>query len=766
MASNASGAVAAVGAEQLLRESSGSSGLGYRIAELRSTDPIVFIPLLVLALLWPLVQLRSASKHLKRASSDRGDDLTTPAQAAAGAQEKATGFLLPSLVHHARFLPARSRHQFRYDTLYLALELNALEAGKQDIGGRLFRWNGRLTSSGRFAQSSAATLAPAKRCVTGIHPDDYLRLAFPQLEAEASVSSEAASRKELVSSSILLKLAYELREHDAISVGPQDLDRPIDSFVQEVGEVWAVTMPAFLGFHGINPLTIYYVYEKAAASPRGPLKTIVLEVHNTFAERHVYVLPTARASSSSAGASHREDAPEKRRAGYDHQWTFPRAFHVSPFNDRGGYYQLCIRDLFGPHSVAGKPELDVRLILLVHPDQDGQAEEKPDAPVAESKLRKKLLATLACHSLGAASASGRPGPQAMTPANMVKALVKQPFTLFLTFPRILWEAGKLHFRKRLDAFARPDMQEGAGGHAQGAAEWDGTGWPPSLNPTEASAAQLEKDGGILWTAPSHTERLFERRLCAFARRRVQLDPSLRIRVEFADRSQPPIDIAGEHCGASGERGGAAPALVIFTRSYSFFTDMLLHPDAGTAHLLGAVTARRWGVSDVAALVRFFQPLQGSGALSAAAGTSKSVTKSQAVRIDYARWALQCARSEQEPQLDASISRDFEALIDKMRGTPHWADSALDSVGDGTVEVEASPSDSSLSWALWQGLLAGKAEKWVFEKLGARYVKDTEPWLELRRALLRKQDGAVETQQQQRERTTKASYDRRLGSAVR
>ena len=61
---------------------------------------------------------------------------------------------------------------------------------------------------------------------------------------------------------------------------------------------------------------------------------------------------------------------------------------------------------------------------------------------------------------------------------------------------------------------------------------------------------------------------------------------------------------------------------------------------------------------------------------------------------------------------------------------HWSDS----VEPSGSQSEESPTDRSLSWALWQLLIAAKAEKWVFEKIGARYVVGTEPWLELQRAL--------------------------------
>jgi DUF1365 family protein len=42
----------------------------------------------------------------------------------------------------------------------------------------------------------------------------------------------------------------------------------------KLGEVWMMTMPSFIGFEGINPLTVYFCYEEGKTSVWG----IVLEV--------------------------------------------------------------------------------------------------------------------------------------------------------------------------------------------------------------------------------------------------------------------------------------------------------------------------------------------------------------------------------------------------------------------------------------------------------------------------------------------------------
>ncbi|HEY1158506.1 MAG TPA: DUF1365 domain-containing protein [Arthrobacter sp.] len=62
-----------------------------------------------------------------------------------------------------------------------------------------------------------------------------------------------------------------------------------------------------------NPLTLFWCYRS-----NGDLQCVVAEVHNTYGERHCYLLrtdPTGRAS-------------------------VPKAFYVSPFNDVDGQYRM------------------------------------------------------------------------------------------------------------------------------------------------------------------------------------------------------------------------------------------------------------------------------------------------------------------------------------------------------------------------------------------------------------------------------------------
>ncbi|WP_045836350.1 DUF1365 domain-containing protein [Hyphomicrobium sp. 99] len=58
------------------------------------------------------------------------------------------------------------------------------------------------------------------------------------------------------------------------------------------GKILLLSMPRILGYV-FNPLSIYFCHDA-----RGQLKAIVYEVHNTFGERHSYVIPVEGASGT------------------------------------------------------------------------------------------------------------------------------------------------------------------------------------------------------------------------------------------------------------------------------------------------------------------------------------------------------------------------------------------------------------------------------------------------------------------------------------
>jgi len=82
------------------------------------------------------------------------------------------------------------------------------------------------------------------------------------------------------------------------------------------GALRVLCYPRVLGFV-FNPLSVWYCYRRD-----GALAAVVYEVHNTFGERHAYVLPVAGS----------ENAQIEQRAA--------KAFHVSPFLSMDCHYRF------------------------------------------------------------------------------------------------------------------------------------------------------------------------------------------------------------------------------------------------------------------------------------------------------------------------------------------------------------------------------------------------------------------------------------------
>ena len=161
-----------------------------------------------------------------------------------------------------------------------------------------------------------------------------------------------------------------------------------------IDKVELVTVPRLFG-SVFNPVSFYYGYR-----PDGGLECVVAEVNNTFGERHHYILHPL------------EPGPD----GFVARAAHPKQFHVSPFNDMKGEYEFLFADM--------RQKLDIHVTL----NRDG---------------RKHLWVGM----------SGEAQP--MTRENLAQAMRRFPLAPWLTKPRMLWQAAKLHYGKRLPVFHKP-----------------------------------------------------------------------------------------------------------------------------------------------------------------------------------------------------------------------------------------------------------------------------------------------------------------------
>lgn len=199
--------------------------------------------------------------------------------------------LLPLTTTHLRLLPYPARHAFRYPLLYFGLDLASLESHALSrscdwFPGWARGWGLKLAIFGYESTAEARGMGRGRKgwSVGGISESSYL--------ASTDAPSAASRTSELDPQPLRTRL---------VSVLSRQLSLTPAAVTSRLGPVYLVTMPAFVGKEGINPLSVWFCYEDAQMengvddikSPK-KLWAIVLEVHNTFGERHVYVLEAGR----------------------------------------------------------------------------------------------------------------------------------------------------------------------------------------------------------------------------------------------------------------------------------------------------------------------------------------------------------------------------------------------------------------------------------------------------------------------------------------
>lgn len=126
-----------------------------------------------------------------------------------------------------------------------------------------------------------------------------------------------------------------------------------DGVTAAIGRIELVAHGRIAGYV-FNPVSFFACYSE----PDGVLAGVVADVHNTFGERHAYVLPVVRQSAPGA-------------------WRQKKVFHVSPFFTLDGTYRFQM--MFADDAVdiridlhtGGRPVFLSRLQLTQQPLTDG-----------------------------------------------------------------------------------------------------------------------------------------------------------------------------------------------------------------------------------------------------------------------------------------------------------------------------------------------------------------------------------------------------------
>ena len=167
------------------------------------------------------------------------------------------------------------------------------------------------------------------------HDVSYLALDLDELD-EVTASSRLLRRNR--------RGIMELRDSDHLATADGDLRQAFLDHLRAEGEDptgWRITLVT-------NPRIAGYVFNPASfwlcRDAGGALRVVVVEVHNTFAERHLYTLRP-------------DTGPSVFRARMDKQ------FYVSPFLETRGGYTVGVRDEPARLRITINHEADRELLL-------------------------------------------------------------------------------------------------------------------------------------------------------------------------------------------------------------------------------------------------------------------------------------------------------------------------------------------------------------------------------------------------------------------
>ena len=235
-----------------------------------------------------------------------------------------------------------------------------------------------------FGEVRHTRLKPARHAFD--YPTYFLMLPLRALR-EGGSGALARNRRAL--------LSFHDRDHGA---GGPDCLAWLDDLLRAEGvkgadgEIWLHTYPRVLGYT-FKPVSFWYCHRAD-----GTLRAIVVEVNNTFGERHCYLL----------------DAPH-----YGQELRADKVFHVSPFCSIEGRYRFrFMRTL--------RDGIEKTVARIDHDDELG--------PLLQTSVSGTL--------------------QPISPASLRKALWGYPAMTLGVVARIHWQAFKL-WRKHIPFVSKP-----------------------------------------------------------------------------------------------------------------------------------------------------------------------------------------------------------------------------------------------------------------------------------------------------------------------
>lgn len=156
------------------------------------------------------------------------------------------------------------------------------------------------------------------------------------------------------------------RDDDHLPVPATDLAADVLAHLRAEGEDpddWRVTLITNLRVLGyvFNPASFFLCRDRA-----GALRLVVVEVHNTHGERHLYTLRAAEPAAepvATGPATEPATEPAARRPGGRFDAAMDKDFYVSPFIEMEGRYSVHVRDEAAGLRIAINERQDGELLL-------------------------------------------------------------------------------------------------------------------------------------------------------------------------------------------------------------------------------------------------------------------------------------------------------------------------------------------------------------------------------------------------------------------
>lgn len=192
-----------------------------------------------------------------------------------------------------------------------------------------------------------------------------------------------------------------IRDADYLAPTTEPIESKVRSLLAQHGcdgpahRIHLVTCARYFNYV-FNPVSFFLVYDREDI-----LRSAVVQVNNTFGDRHIYVLPSLTAL----------------RGGTAYRAETGKDFHVSPFFDLRGNYEFVFHRRGGRISIAVNLRKEGRAIMLSRWTGDARP-------------------------LGSAALAG--------------VLLRYPLSAALTMPRIVMQAARLKYRRGLAVYRRPE----------------------------------------------------------------------------------------------------------------------------------------------------------------------------------------------------------------------------------------------------------------------------------------------------------------------